>query len=208
MLPAFKDKRYMKYDGKLIFGIFDPIFFENFALFKNTWNRLAKENGFEGFYFYVLCQEESNLSRFNEQEYDAVVYDALQDSYKDYLRSTIKHKYHNFLVNHLKKPYVKKYEDYVKDAISLFKSHPQYIPCIDPDFDHSPRSAYRWIILRDSNPKLWGKLCRETKEIVEERNDNPLLFIKAWNEWGEGNYMEPDSKWGKQYIEEAGKIFK
>ena len=92
----------------MIFGIFDPIFFENFALFKKTWNRLAKENGLEGFYFYVLCQEESNLSRFNEQEYDAVVYDALQDSYKDYLRSTIKHKYHNFLVNHLKKPYVKK----------------------------------------------------------------------------------------------------
>ncbi len=207
MLPAFKDKRYMKYEGKLIFGIFDPIFFENFALFKKTWNRLAKENGLEGFYFYVLCQEEANLSRFNEQEYDAVVYDALQDSYKDYLRSTIKHKYHNFLVNHLKKPYVKKYEDYVKDAISLFKSHPKYIPCIDPDFDHSPRSAHRWIILHDSNPKLWGKLCSETKKIIEERNDNTLLFIKAWNEWGEGNYMEPDSKWGKQYIEEARKVF-
>ena len=111
-------------------------------------------------------------------------------------------------MNHLKKPYVKKYEDYVKDAISLFKSHPKYIPCIDPDFDHSPRSAHRWIILHDSNPKLWGKLCSETKKIIEERNDNPLLFIKAWNEWGEGNYMEPDSKWGKQYIEEAGKIFK
>ena len=38
-----------------------------------------------------------------------------------------------------------------------------------------------------------------------EDKDN-LIFIKAWNEWGEGNYMEPDSKYGKAYIEEAGKV--
>ena len=34
-----------------------------------------------------------------------------------------------------------------------------------------------------------------------------LLFIKAWNEWGEGNYLEPDMKWGRAYIEKLGKVF-
>lgn len=208
MLPAFKDKRYIKYEGKLVFGIFDPIFFEDFRLFKDTWNRLAKENGLEGFYFFALCQEEMNLSRFDQNEYDAIVFDALQTSYNDYMKSSIKLKLHNLKVNHLHRPYVKEYKDYVTDAISLFRKYDKYIPCIDPDFDHSPRSAYRWIIMHGSTPELWGKLCSETKKIIVERNDNPLMFIKAWNEWGEGNYMEPDTKWGKQYVVEAGKNFR
>lgn len=29
---------------------------------------------------------------------------------------------------------------------------------------------------------------------------NKLIMLKSWNEWAEGNYMEPDLKWGKQYI--------
>ena len=33
------------------------------------------------------------------------------------------------------------------------------------------------------------------------KNEENLVFIKAWNEWGEGNYLEPDLKFGKQYIE-------
>jgi len=28
-----------------------------------------------------------------------------------------------------------------------------------------------------------------------------IVFLKSWNEWGEGNYMEPDLKYGKKYIE-------
>jgi hypothetical protein len=28
-----------------------------------------------------------------------------------------------------------------------------------------------------------------------------ILFLKSWNEWGEGNYMEPDIEFGKKYIE-------
>ena len=55
----------------------------------------------------------------------------------------------------------------------------------------------------------WGKLCRLTKDYILHNDaiDN-LLFIKAWNEWGEGNYLEPDRRWGKAYIEETAKALK
>ena len=45
-------------------------------------------------------------------------------------------------------------------------------------------------------------------ESKTERENRRIAFLKSWNEWGEGNYMEPDSKYGKAYIEQAGKAFK
>ena len=99
------------------------------------------------------------------------------------------------------------YGDYVSTAVKRFSALSACTPCIDPMFDHSPRSANRGVILHNNSPKKWGELCAETKQIVMRNEDKDnLIFIKAWNEWGEGNYMEPDSKYGKAYIEEAGKV--
>ena len=55
LLPAFKDHRYIKVDGKLLFAMFGPKKFDNLSGFMNTWNRLAKENGLEGFHFVALA---------------------------------------------------------------------------------------------------------------------------------------------------------
>lgn len=209
MLPAFKDKRYMQMeDGRLIFGIFEPKDFKHTDLFIDTWNKLAKENGLEGFYFFALVQGAHKLPHFDQELYDCVVYDPLLDSFYRYKKSWFKLKYHNLKVNHLNIPYITQYSDYVTNALEIFRKNVDYVPCIEPDFDHTPRSGHRRVILHGSSPEKYGEFCRKTKEIVMRReNNNNLLFIKAWNEWGEGNYLEPDMKWGRAYIEEMGKVF-
>lgn len=209
MLPAFKDNRYIKVEGKLLFGIFDARFFKDFKLLKATWNRLAKENGLEGFHFFCLLQEENRLQYIDTTPYDSVVFDILQDIYKSYDKNILSRWYHKIKVDFLKKPYTKDYYTYVNNACKHFNKHPKFVPCIDPDFDHSPRSAYRWVIMKNSTPELFGQLVCKVKDMLEKRSDsNGLMFIKAWNEWGEGNYMEPDAKWGKGYIEEMAKALK
>ena len=71
MLPAFKDQRYMKLNGKLLFGIFAPLDFQDFSLFKDTWNKLAIQNGLEGFYFFGLCYGIDKADDVIQNGYDA-----------------------------------------------------------------------------------------------------------------------------------------
>lgn len=58
----------------------------------------------------------------------------------------------------------------------------------------------------NSNPSNWYDFLVNTfrKSKTKPREEN-LIFIKSWNEWGEGNYLEPDLKFGKGYLEAVKK---
>lgn len=204
MLPAFKDKRYMKADGKLIFGIFDSHTIPSFDVMRTIWDKLAKENGLPGFYFFGLCQGENRLQKVKECGYDAIVYDHMKTVYGKNKETLI-----NRIIRYFtKSPLTLDYSKYVDAASTFFKDHPTLIPCLVPNFDHSPRSLHRGIVLEGSTPYKWGILCENVREMLNKLDmEEKLVFIKSWNEWGEGNYMEPDLKYGKGYIDTTYKVF-
>lgn len=205
MLPAFKDKRYITIDGKLVFGIFDNNF-KDFPLFENTWNCLAKENGLKGFYFYGLCQQAYMIDTAKKNGIKNQVVDVLVDAHY-YADSKIIRKIGLLKRDHLKIPYTVEYSKYVKYAIKYYSENydenPNIIPCIEPGFDHSPRSAHRGTVFKNATPDKWELLCKKTIDIIcnSNKHKEKILFIKAWNEWAEGNYLEPDMKYGKQFLE-------
>lgn len=204
MLPAFKDKRYMKVDGKLIFGIFDSDHIKDFALMKEIWNKMARDNGLEGFYFFGFCQGEHRLEKAKDQNYDTIVYEHMPTVFRS-LKETLLDK---FLRHYFKKPVTLPYSKYMEEAIKYFKDHPSLTPCLLPNFDHSPRSAQRGIIMVNESPQLWYQYCSDVRKLRDsEENKDNLIFIKAWNEWGEGNYMEPDQRFGKDIIEATFRAF-
>ena len=200
MLPSFKDKRYMKIDGKLVFGIFEADSIPSFSLMKEIWNQKAVENGLNGFYFFGLAQGEKRAKFISTVGFDAVVYDNMQTVYDNNWSLTKR-----IFDKLLHRPHVIQYEDYVEESIAYFKDHPNYIPCIIPNFDHSPRSGKRGIILHNSTPQKWESLFREIYGL-QIKNESPLLVIKSWNEWGEGNYLEPDALFGDGYLKAINRV--
>ena len=203
MLPAFKDKRYIKVNGKLLFGVFIGSDIPDCKMFFDTWNRLAAENGLEGFHFFSLAQGQGRINKLKGLGFDRIVTDAYSDVIKE----------DPFIVRKLRRlfhrPTVVSYTHYAKRSIEFFKRNNTCTPCIDPNFDHTPRSGFRGNLLQGSTPKRWGELCSMTKDYILQNNDiDNLMFIKSWNEWGEGNYLEPDRRWGKAYIEETAKALK
>ena len=76
------------------------------------------------------------------------------------------------------------------------------IPIIAPQWDHSPRSGkYAYDLMYNSTPNSFYLHIKEALEVIKTKpEDKQILILKSWNEWGEGNYMEPDLKYGKGYI--------
>ena len=90
------------------------------------------------------------------------------------------------------------------------EEHKKHIfPTIVPNWDHSPRSGKEGVVFHNSTPETFGRHVSEVIHAVENKEkEYKLVFLKSWNEWAEGNYMEPDRKWGLSYLETLKKIIK
>lgn len=199
LLSAFKDKRYITVDGKLLFGVFAPLDMPDFKLFKDTWNTLAKENGLNGFVFFAYLSSPQKIKKVQDMGYDTITVDHFTSAIRS-VDNIFMHGIKWIATHIFKCPMICQYKHYVKYMKTNVSDEDNILPCILPNYDHTPRSGRRGILLHNSNPSLWGKL---TKEIIRIRkhSKNNIIFIKAWNEWGEGNYLEPDMRYGKGYLE-------
>ncbi len=206
-LDAFKDERYMKYKGKPIFLIYRPLAHPYIEGFIKHWNELAKANGFkDGFCFIAELNR-----RFDKLEYlYSVGFDFIEETRGNLPHAPWYKKAYCVVKNFLLRRPLRVVDynmtlgwQYTKKINKL-----HILPGLLPNWDHSPRSGKRCFIMHGSTPELFGKLIKKTLRIRDKGYKFPLMFIKSWNEWGEGNYMEPDTTWGTQYVDTMGEIMK
>jgi len=75
-------------------------------------------------------------------------------------------------------------------------------PCVIPNWDNTPRSGRAGRVLHRSNPELFRRQLRLALDLIAgvplERR---IVFIRSWNEWAEGNHLEPDLRFGRAFLE-------
>lgn len=204
LLDAFKDKRYLKIKGKLVFMIYKPLQFEDFETFAKEWNNLANINGLPGFYFIGHCQNptsKTDCKKIMELGFDAV--NVLRLTNFKYNTTSILGRGINYLSHQLlSRPYVNDYKKIINKFVGPEDSLPDVYPSIVPNWDHTPRSGRGGYLFENCEPELFEKHCRMVfDEIKDKPEDDKIVFLKSWNEWGEGNYMEPDLRYGYGYID-------
>jgi hypothetical protein len=100
------------------------------------------------------------------------------------------------------KPTIYSYKKFVFNLIQEKKLNAGSYPCIVPNWDNTARSGQNGLVLHGSTPELFRILVKEAIEIVKEfPPEQRLVFVKSWNEWAEGNHLEPDLKFGRGYLE-------
>ena len=201
---AFADKRYIRQDGYPLFLIYQPLLFPDIKEFIKLWNRLIKEEGIaERFYFVANIKDEGLADQMLEAGFDAVTIQPMSRINKATSeQSSPLASFAKRIAQHFTKRPLNVFS-YKKMLNSLtvrpFDQREDVIPFIMPNWDHSPRSGRYGVVLNDCCPELFGKHVEKVFDILSSKK-NKLVFLKSWNGWGEGNYMEPDLKFGKGYI--------
>ena len=71
-----------------------------------------------------------------------------------------------------------------------------------PNWDRSPRSGAKARIYTNSTPEVFGEQIEQVLDLIKEKKDeHKLVFLMSWNEWAEGNYVEPDMQYGHGYLD-------
>lgn len=206
LLPAFKDKRYITCDGKPIFMVYEPHAVPDMAGFIQLWQRLAKENGLKGIYFIALCQN-FELDKEKEEFYGDIIkmgFDAMNVMNIQVRRNMIpfaRRLWYKIIRTLFRTPKFIEYDDRAFMSEICFKND-NVFPGIVPNWDHSPRSGRKGSVMLGSSPDKFRKTMQKMVERLQEKPaDKRFIFIKSWNEWGEGNYLEPDLRYGNAWLE-------
>ncbi len=104
---------------------------------------------------------------------------------------------------HYRRHKIRHYPTMLQNAVKRrLPDHPLY-RCVTPSWDNAARRAKGANIFVESHPSLYEHWLRQTVDQTAQRQppERRLLFINAWNEWAEGNHLEPDQKWGHAYLD-------
>ena len=219
-MPFFKDDRYIKIDGKPLLIIYFPNVLQKCNQMIECWRALAKENGFPD--LVILYQKA--MTHF-DNSVDKTHFDGgieFQPGYslvkntsgKKRIIRNMRFKIVNFIklklgVSFKKRNNVKvkhiSYDDVWQDILNTTPDNPNMYPGAFVDWDNNPRKGNRGSLYDGVTPEKFeaylSKQIKRTKDVYHK----DMLFMFAWNEWGESGYLEPDEKYGYSYLEAVKK---
>lgn len=197
LLTAFQDPRYIRIDNKPIFLIYRPGSIPSCERRLAYWNRLAQGHGLEGIYFVRML---GGFPLPVQSGFDASVefepHYTFGHSGSKRLWTTIKT---NDNEDHL----VFNYDEAWRHILS--RSHKRegetVFPGVFTGWDNTPRLGARGQSCFGASADKFGWYVKQQLERAKSLYQSEYIFINAWNEWGEGAYLEPDQHHGFRYLE-------
>lgn len=201
LLRAFQDPRYITVEGKPLFVVYKPDDIPDVAQVMDFWRGLARKAGLPGLHLV-------GISHRNEQwDPRPRGLDACSMQVLPTRNGRIPRKYLSTKLNLWLKGSQGQFSIYDYDEVMpilLRKRRPAFMdyPMVLPNWDNTPRSGMNGLVLHNSAPDLFRAHLRQG---VQHAMANPpghrIVFLKAWNEWAEGNYVEPDLRFGHGYLQ-------
>jgi hypothetical protein len=212
LLPAFRDPRYLTVEGKPLFLVYRPENLPDAAQFTAHWRHLAAQSGLPGLYLVGMG---NSLAAACLTPFDAI----LPYGPRDFLDEVNQHRLvlragRRFLSGPMAAafsdlfpfplpwlPARYRYAALARSAFAELPASPKYLPCVLAGWDNTPRAGRAGIVLEDFSPALFRAcLDKALAHVAPNPPAQKLVFIKSWNEWADGNYVEPDQHFGSALL--------
>lgn len=217
LISRFKDERYIKVNGKPFFIFYKPDLFPDMAQTIRVFREEARKEGLE---LYLGCFQRwigMEKEEMLDYDFDAIIeFQPLSKSLQVFRaqnnnNNIVKPTKLQRIVTKIKKKLnlnEVKHSDFIIDYrefidFDIQYSNPGVYPGVCPMWDNSARRVGQHaIIIKNSTPKdfkFWYE--QKTKKRNFKGLEDQFVFINAWNEWAEGNHLEPCEQWGRSYLE-------
>lgn len=196
----FKLPNYLTVDGRPVLLVYVPgaLIQANggpagFRAVLEEMNRLLRAKGLKDLYCVALGDgrnaAESGFSAFSAYAY----YGADLDSKYEWKRG-----------------YSLPYADMLKHFETMWqiysaRKEPHYIVPVGSNWDDRPRARKNATVITGRTPDLFEQHCRASLTYIDPRNN--LAIIEAWNEWGEGSFIEPDAEFGFAFLDRVRRVY-
>jgi len=195
----FNDPRYLRVNGRPVLVIFRPNDIPEVAKFIDLIQKWAAEDGLGGLYLIGLDHNRALL----DAGFDALAPHSMNIALAGYLKSHRRYyqalrrriaRFPRWVIDYASlEPY---FENHLCDGLTM-------LPTALPNWDNTPRIGRRGLVLSNSSPDAFAAHLRRSVAGFDSTGEGGerVLFIKSWNEWAEGNYLEPDLSYGRGWLE-------
>jgi hypothetical protein len=200
LLPAFADARHVRVDGKPLFLIYKPEKLPDARQTMALWQDMAVKAGLPGLFMVGTTA----IAGWNPLEHG---FDARVDLPLVTARSWVSRRrpiawLRQRYEEHRGLPTIHSYEKAIVERLAIPATDFDSYPCLVHAWDNTPRSGKNGVVMEGSTPALFRTLLTRAVEASRPKPpDRRLVFLKSWNEWAEGNHLEPDQKLGRAYLE-------
>jgi lipopolysaccharide biosynthesis protein len=200
LLQAFTDPRYIHVDGKPMFLIYNPSDIPDTQRVMDYWRELAQQAGLKGLHLVGVNYRHLAIDPAS-YGLDAATWQPMpsRNGHIPWRYPWLK-----FRMRLAHGKYKLTVYDYSEILGNLTRqSSPPFVeyPTVLPNWDNTPRSGLNGLVIHESSPELFQIVLRRAISLVQSYvPEQRIVFIKAWNEWAEGNHLEPDQKYGHAWL--------
>ncbi|MCR5050702.1 MAG: glycoside hydrolase family 99-like domain-containing protein [Paludibacteraceae bacterium] len=203
LLDTFRDRRYYRINGKLVWVFYHVADIPNAEKMMQRWNELAQKEGLDGFYYMSYVDDVQDMNNPAHQLCKDVIL-SCKENITSVGRSTSTRKFARFIQAFFSQLLhiplgVYRYSRVRKKLLDPRFADEDVVPVLYPNWDNTARRKMGAMVLHDATPEQFYLHCKEVFRFMRGKK-NRVVFLKSWNEWGEGNYMEPCLRYGHGYI--------
>jgi glycosyl transferase family WbsX len=191
LIECFKDPRYIRVEGRPLLAVYRTKLLPDAQRTVELWRRECAAAGVEPPWLVTFETNDADLDP------TSLGFDASAEFVPHQLTTLLD----PARITHRNENSLFEYDDVQKAYLGRPEVPWLRYPCVATGWDNSPRRQHGdAFVLQNSTPESYGSWLREALK-RQSRTEHGIVFVNAWNEWAEGAHLEPDTHWGRAYLE-------